>query len=366
MDDRRRITLFHRIVLALILLAGLAGRLYRLDTVPDGFFCDEASLGYNAWAILHYGIDETGARLPLYATSLGVRKNPVFVYSSMLPIGVFGLSEWSVRLTSAVYGWLTILALFWLMFELHGTLAGLLAALFMAVLPWNFHFSRIAFELITWPCLFTAGLAAFFRGLRKDGPIWLIAGLCMGLALHSYIMAMAFLPLFLPVLVIITTGKLVKHLRWPAAGAILFCLLAIPAVMHQIQTRANFHYQAVSWWNRDAERPLAERLETLKDHMIPFYTPEFLVDIGDPNPRHTLKKHGPIYESLFYLSIAGMILSLIPPRRYVWILAAWTLFYPLGTAMTIDRYATRSIIGSPLAPIWATLAIVQVYGWLSR
>ncbi|MBN1296657.1 hypothetical protein JXA80_07740, partial [bacterium] len=101
-------------LLALILIPALWIRVYKIDTVPDGFFCDEASLGYNAWAILHDGIDESGNSWPLYATSLGVKKNPVFVYASMIPIGLFGLSEWSVRLTSALAGWLTILAIFWL------------------------------------------------------------------------------------------------------------------------------------------------------------------------------------------------------------------------------------------------------------
>lgn len=365
-DRQRQLRSIHLWFLGLILLAGLSVRIYRLDTLPDGFFCDEASLGYNAWAILHFGIDETGAHLPLYATSLGVRKNPVFVYASMIPIGVFGLSEWSVRLTSAVFGTLTILAVFWLMFEIHGTLAGLIAALLTAVLPWNFHFSRIAFELITWPCLFTAGLAATFRGLRKGGSIWLVAGGCFGLALHSYVMALAFLPLFLPILVIVYARSIARHMRWFAAGLLVFSLLTVPAVTHHLETRSNFHYEAVSWWHQDSEQPLTERLEILWDHYHPFFNRTFLVDIGDPNPRHTLHNHGPIYESLFYLSIAGMVVSLLPPRRCLWILAAWTILYPLGTAMTIDRYATRSIIGSPLAPVWSSLAIVWVTALLAR
>lgn len=364
--DPRQIKRIHLIILTIILLAGLFLRTYRLDTLPDGFFCDEASLGYNAWSILHYGIDEMGREMPLYAKSLGVHKNPIFVYSSMIPIAVFGLSEWSVRLTSSVYGWLTILAVFWLLLEIHGTVAALIGAAFLAILPWNFHFSRIAFELITWPCLFTSGVAALLHGCRKRPWVLLLGGLLLGLALHSYVMAVTFIPLFLPIFGLIYFKPLLKHYPWVLGAVLIFILLTIPAVHHHMKTQQTLHFQTVNWWANSTDQPLPQRLQKLWSHYHPYFSQEFLVISGDNNPRHSLANHGPIYSSLFYLATGGLILGLLPPKRHYWILVAWTALYPLGAALTIDRYVTRSIIGSPLAPIWGALAIAGICHWIGK
>lgn len=350
------------ISLLLILAAALGLRVWRLDSLPDGFFCDEASLGYNAWAISRFGIDETGTHLPLYARSLGVKKNPVFVYASMIPINIFGLSVWSVRLTSAVFGVLTIAGVFWLVFLVMGSMPAFLAALFMAVLPWNFHFSRIAFELITWPCLFVWSLAFLLYSIRRGGWPWLVTGLLFGISLHSYVMAITFIPLFLPAFGLIYFKRLMPHWKWLLGGILVFALLVIPAVQHHYTTRSSEHYSYIGWWSQQADQPLKVKLQHLAENYVPFFEQDFLVTHGDPNPRHSIRNHGPIYRSLFYLSLAGLVVGLLPPSRFYWMLLTWTALYPLGSALTIDRYATRSIIGSPLGPIWAALAI----GWLLR
>ena len=51
-------------VLIFLLAAGL--RLWAFGTVPGGLNQDEASIGYDAWSILHYGIDRNGIRLPVH------------------------------------------------------------------------------------------------------------------------------------------------------------------------------------------------------------------------------------------------------------------------------------------------------------
>ena len=84
---------------SLLLLAGivvLAGflRVHRLGDLPPGFFCDEAGLGYNAYSILETGRDENGVFLPLFVWSFDTSyKNPVFIYSGVLPVAALGLSE---------------------------------------------------------------------------------------------------------------------------------------------------------------------------------------------------------------------------------------------------------------------------------
>jgi predicted membrane-bound mannosyltransferase len=91
---------FRAVLLAIVVLAAVV-RVYDLGDLPPGFFCDEAALGYNSYSILKTGRDENRELLPLYVWSFGVSyKNTIFIYASMVPISLFGLSEFSVRLTS--------------------------------------------------------------------------------------------------------------------------------------------------------------------------------------------------------------------------------------------------------------------------
>ena len=50
---------------------GLILRIVRLDVLPNGLFCDEASAGYDAYALLQTGKDQFGASWPLFARSFG-------------------------------------------------------------------------------------------------------------------------------------------------------------------------------------------------------------------------------------------------------------------------------------------------------
>ena len=53
-------------LLAAILVLAAVVRVYDLTGNPPGFFCDEASYGYNAYTILHSAKDEHGETLPLF------------------------------------------------------------------------------------------------------------------------------------------------------------------------------------------------------------------------------------------------------------------------------------------------------------
>ena len=135
--------------------------------------------------------------LPLYVWSFGVSyKNPVFIYSAMLPMALLGPTELAVRLTAALYGFGTVLAMFFLGRALMGPLVGLIAALLLAVCPWHLHFSRIGFELITLPFFFILALTCLVRwtqGRRTLPQAMVLLGLC----LYTYVPAKLFVPLFL-------------------------------------------------------------------------------------------------------------------------------------------------------------------------
>ena len=54
-----------RLLLWGLIALGAALRFAALGSFPPGLNQDEASAGYEAWSILHHGIDRNGYRLPV-------------------------------------------------------------------------------------------------------------------------------------------------------------------------------------------------------------------------------------------------------------------------------------------------------------
>src|SRR5579863_10533786 len=87
-----------------ILAVGLAVRLFRFGQVPPGLGQDEAAIGYDAFALLHYGIDRSGFHNPVMFVSWGSGMDAINGYLSMPFIAVLGLSPFSVRIANLMVG----------------------------------------------------------------------------------------------------------------------------------------------------------------------------------------------------------------------------------------------------------------------
>jgi 4-amino-4-deoxy-L-arabinose transferase-like glycosyltransferase len=154
------------LLLAILLLASLV-RLVDLGRNPPGFFCDEASVGYDAYSLLHTARDQYGAFLPLFARSLGDYDEALLRYLTVPSIAVFGLNEFATRLPAALVGTLTVLLVFLLAGELFSRDdISLMAALLLAISPWHVLFSRVAFRAVLLPFCFCLALWLFLKGLK--------------------------------------------------------------------------------------------------------------------------------------------------------------------------------------------------------
>ena len=66
-------------------------------------------------------MDEFGKFLPMtYLESFGDFKPPVYAYLDVLPVKLFGLTEFATRFPSAFFGTLTVLLTFFLVKEIIG------------------------------------------------------------------------------------------------------------------------------------------------------------------------------------------------------------------------------------------------------
>ena len=135
----------YTVILGLIILLGFCIRVIGISDPNTGFYVDEASLGYNAKSIWETGSDEYGQKLPLAFRSFGDFKTPLFVYASIPFVVMFG-EVVGIRVSSAIFGVLTIWLVAELARKLSGDKAGIFAGLILCLLPWHVNLSRHGIE----------------------------------------------------------------------------------------------------------------------------------------------------------------------------------------------------------------------------
>lgn len=184
------------LICAVLVAAGL--RFARLDSVPPGFYRDEALNGLDALNVL------AGENALYFPANNG--REPVYIYLTALAVSVFGRTVTAVRLAAAVVGTLTTIPLFLLARTWFGWRVGLLAAWLWAVTLWPVHLSRIGLR----PVLLVPLLAlTFWLGTlayrRQKGWLWFLSGIFYGLCFYTYLAAR-----FTPALL----GLLFLYLLW--------------------------------------------------------------------------------------------------------------------------------------------------------
>ena len=189
------------IFLTAIVIVASALRLWQLGKVPLSPDWDEVSLGYNAYSILQTGKDEYGKSLPIILRSFNDYKPALYTYLAMPSIKMLGLNVEAVRLPSAIFGILTVLAVFFLTKQLFKkNNIALLSSFLLAISPWHIQFSRVAFEANVGVALNVFGILFFLKAFKK--PWFLIlSALMLGLSLHVYQSEKVFVPLLIAILV---------------------------------------------------------------------------------------------------------------------------------------------------------------------
>lgn len=216
-------------LMVLCLLVAAALRLPDLVQTPPGIHYDEAANG-----ILAADIGLRGERPIFIASYTG--KEALFFYFAAGLIRLIGESVFSLRLTAAFIGLLTVAATYWLGYELfRDRRIGLLAAALLAVSFWHLLFSRLGFRAISQPLLQALVVAALFRGLRRDSWPWLaFAGLGLGLTAYTYLAARVFpIPLALALLPVLFNRRHAPR-RWLQLGffVVLAGLVLVPLLAY--------------------------------------------------------------------------------------------------------------------------------------
>ena len=174
------------VLLALVILLSIFLRFYKLGSIPNGLYVDEALTGYNAFSILLTGKDEYGKFLPLAFRFFGSYSPPFYVYLTVVAVKIFGLSIFSTRFFSAAFGVIGVILVYFFLkysdlFKLK--YLPLIGAFLFSISPWAIFFSRAGYEINFGFIVLSLGILFLWLGLRK---IKLIPLAYIFLSLSSY------------------------------------------------------------------------------------------------------------------------------------------------------------------------------------
>ncbi len=185
-----------RLLLLAILAVGCAVRVVARQSVPNGFNNDEASLGYDAYSILKFGVDRHGIAYPAFLIGWGSGMNALSAYLAMPFIAWFGLSEASVRAVNLLGGLASLVVFHALVRKSCDRKTALWAVLLLALCPWHVMMSRWALECNLLPSMFLLAFWLLLEGTRRPRFL-IVAGAVFGLCLYAYGTAYFAVPAFL-------------------------------------------------------------------------------------------------------------------------------------------------------------------------
>ncbi|AIQ50578.1 glycosyltransferase family 39 protein [Paenibacillus sp. FSL R7-0331] len=227
----------------LLFVLGAIVRIVYIGSVPPGLNQDEASIGYDAYAILHYGIDRNGVHLPVHLIAWGSGQNALYAYLSMPFILLFGLTPLSVRALSVFMGLAGMFFFYIIMKRLFpAKAAGIAAMFFIAVNPWHIMMSRWALESNLLPTLILIAVYCLLRSVQSADSRWTYAYTAvLASSLYAYGTAYFFVPVFAAATAILLLYCKMLKVRTLLWNALLFVLLSLPILLFIVIN----HYNAL-------------------------------------------------------------------------------------------------------------------------
>ena len=356
-------------ILVIILVLAFFLRVFGLSFNPPELFGDELDVGYQAYSILKTGRDLQGFFLPTYFQSLAEARAPLFLYSAVPFVAIFGLNEWGVRLTAAFWGILSIFGIYLLTKKLFKSeFLSLVSCFFLAISPWHLQYSRAGFEVTLLLSLLIFATYFFLKGF-ENSKFFAPSAFFFALTFYTYSTANVFTPLLLISLVLIFWKEINKVLKDKIflLSIFLFILILIPAFGNLITGAAAERFGVISLFKRQeivqeiTQNQIAEpqlgRLfhnkglsfgyEIARNYLWAF-SPQFLFFDGDPVGRHHIGKMGEFSWFALPLLIFGIFgLKKLPiSQKPKFLIIAWLLLAPIPSSLTIDGayHATRLFI----------------------
>ncbi len=370
-------------------------RFYQLGINPPSLTWDEVAWGYNAYAVGTDGKDEFGHFLPYTSfISFGDYKPPVYAYLTVIPVWLFGLTEFAVRFPSALFGTLTVLVTYFLVKELfenrgstqNGTRnytewVALMAALILAVSPWNIMLSRAAFEANVASFLIVTGVWLFLYAVRKRPMLLILSVLCFVLCMYTFNSVRVDAPILFIALTLGHIKPLLKIRKATITAFVIGIVVLLPIMPFLFSSQARLRYQEVNifsdinvikmsnqeivndhntLWSKIIHNRRVLFAEDFLEHYFDQFNPNFLFIQGDPNPKFSTQDVGEMYLWDLPFLVAGVLLLFRKREGKWWIIPVWLLIGIIPAAVSLPTpHALRT---EATLPTWQ---ILSAYGFVT-
>lgn len=325
------------VFLGLIVLFFLSTRLFKITQIPPSVYWDEASIGYNAYSVGIDGKDEWGSFLPIHFRAFGEFKLPVYIYSVVPFVKIFGLNAFSVRLPSVIYSLVSLILIYLVAKKLYNLEIGLASAFVFTVVPWDFIFGRTGYEASAGMAFFLLGVYLFLKTEKKPF-FFLLSTLSFIASFYSYNSFRFISPMFLIIfgMIFLLRRDLKIRNKIVYVGISLFIFLAAAFPVYRL-----YRFDAGS--SRINQVQAGNAVQIVKNYFLHF-SPNFLFINGDTN----LRSNNPGFGELYFVSLPFILVgiyALVKNRnRYWWIPILGILLGPIPAAITKESpHALRSI-----------------------
>lgn len=334
-----------------------------LNGSPPGLYNDEASIGYNAWAVAHYGVDEHGAHLPLFFQAFGEYKNPVYIYLLAPFTLVFPLTAYVVRLPAALFGLLICAAAAMAAWHLtRSRRVTLLVLITAAIEPWTVQESRLGFEVISQVALLMVVIWFLVRADREDSPRWFgSCGVALALSVIAYStgrLVGAMVMVIVAICYLTPARRRVRSWAWMLVPMIgVYVSLLVYNSRNPGALTARFGSISIGWDNPG----FATLVGRFVANYVTYWGVPFLATHGDGNPRHNPGFGGMLLVSTLPAIILGAAICI---RRFrddtlCRILVLGALAAPLPAAITAEA-TPHSLRAASMLPF---LLAFSIFGW---
>ncbi len=385
------------IILVVILLLALFLRVFQLNKVPPALFGDEIDVGYQAYSLLTTGMDLKGNFLPTYIQSLAEYRAPLYIYSDVPFIALFGLNEWGVRLSAVFWGIISIVGIYFLASKLFNSKVGLFAAGLLAISPWHLQYSRAGFEVTMLLAFLIFGIYFFILGIKSNKLALFISAVLFSLSLYIYSTAVLFVPLCLVILFLVYRKEAfdLKRINLVIAliiGVVILAPFFISLVSGKASSRfsgisifqdsvlsdkINLAQKSQSFYDPDGKtvtnNPREEKLFHNKPtvyaqvffvNYLKALSPSFLFAEGDINFRQSIHEMGELYYFEIILLLIGVwVLVTKESLSKKILIGGLLLISPIPASLTADGgyHATRLILMLPFLVILNSLGAFFIW-----
>jgi len=384
------------LLIGIILIAAVL-RLWQLGNVPPSPDWDEVALGYDGYSIMQTGRDEFGKFLPVVLRSFDDYKPALYAYLTIPSITIFGLNVIAVRLPSAIFGIISVIAVFFLIRELferykYKDQLALLSSFLLAISPWSIQFSRVGFESNIGDSFNILLVLFFVKGLKRTWMLSLSA-IFAALSIYTYQSEKVFTPLLILSLILIFWKKLLLLPKKYLVSAVLIgFIISLPMAMNiltdksallRVKGTSIFSYQTeiLKSSTKKTEEDLKnndklglildnrriEYAKTIVSGYISHFDFNWLFITGDIG-RHHAPNMGLLYLWEFPFLLMGIYFLLFGEfdKKTKLILFAWFLLAPVPASITTGvPHAVRTLNFLPMFQILIAIGLINAIVFVS-